>query len=195
MRQRPSSPRLESVSEADLVRQAQAGDELAFEQLVRAHADRLFAVLLNLLGNRSEAEDAAQETMLRAWRAIGSFQGRSQFFTWLYRIALNEANRTLEKKSRLLGRVALDDQGQIAGPASEEPSGRAEQKELREAIADALLALPPEYRIAIVLRDVEGLSTRDAANIVGIGQAAFKSRLHQARLEVRSSLGDEALLA
>lgn len=194
MRQRPSSRSVESDWEADLVRQAQAGDELAFEQLARAHADRLFAVLLTLLGDRSDAEDVAQETMLRAWRAIGSFQGRSQFFTWMYRIAVNEVNRSLEKRGRQLGRVASEDEIQVAGPASEEPAGRAEQNELRQAIAEALLALPPDHRVAIVLRDVEGLSTRDAASIVGIGQAAFKSRLHQARLEVRFILGDEVLI-
>jgi len=194
MSQGPSGHQAGSASEADLVRQAQAGNELAFEQLARAYTNRLFAVLVHLLGDRSEAEDVAQETMLRAWRAVGSFQGRSQFFTWLYRIAVNEANRSLEKRGRLSRRVALDGQDLIAVPASEEPPGRAEQKELRQAIAEALLALPPDHRVAIVLRDVEGLSTRDAANIVGIGQAAFKSRLHQARMAVRASLGDEVLV-
>ena len=181
--------------EGELVARAQAGDVQAFEQLAGAHADRLFAMLLRLLGDRAEAEDVAQEILLRAWRGIGRFQGRSQFFTWLYRIAINEANRSLQKSARRPGGVPIDEQGlQVAACASEEPPRRSERHEVREALDRALNNLPPSHRTAIVLRDVEGLSTRDAAEIAGIGEAAFKSRLHQARLKVRVELGDEALI-
>jgi RNA polymerase sigma-70 factor (ECF subfamily) len=160
-----------------------------------AHADRLFAVLLRLLGNRSEAEDVAQEVMLRAWRGIGRFHGRSLFFTWLYRIAINEANRSLERSTRRPVSVSIDaDVLQVPADARDEPSRRLEQTELRNALSKALAGLPPDYRTAIVLRDLEGLSTQQAAEIAGVGLAAFKSRLHQARLRVRAAIGDEALI-
>ena len=112
--------------------------------------------VLRLLGNRSEAEDVAQEVMLRAWRGIGRLRGRSLFLTWLYRIAINEANRSLEKSSRRPMSVSIDAEAlRVPADAQDEPSRRLEQTELRQALAE----LPPDYRTAIVLRDVEGLST------------------------------------
>ncbi len=181
-------------TETSLLARARAGDVDAFEQLAGAHADRLFAVLLRLLGDRSEAEDVAQEVMLRAWQGIARFQGRSSFFTWLYRIAVNEANRSLAKRSRGPASVSIDAQArQLPAPPPDEPSRQAENSDLRAALGTALTSLPPPYRTAIVLRDVEGLSTQEAAEIAGISQAAFKSRLHQARLRVRAAIGDEAL--
>ena len=183
------------ATETGLVARAQAGDMHAFEQLASAHADRLFAVLLRLLGDRAEAEDVAQEVLLRAWRGISRFHGRSLFFTWLYRIAVNEANRSLDKNARRPVTVPLDEGVLgVPAPAGGEPSRRVEQLELREALDKALRELPLTYRTAIVLRDVEGLCTRDAAEITGVSEAAFKSRLHQARLKVRAALGDDALI-
>lgn len=182
-------------TEAGLVTLAKSGDVRAFEQLAGAYADRLFAVLLGLLGDRSEAQDVAQEVMLRAWRGISRFHGRSLFFTWLYRIAINEANRSLEKRSRQPTQVAIDANVlQLPATAADEPATQYEQAELRAALRAALAELPPAYRTAIVLRDFERLSTQQAAQIVGISQAAFKSRLHEARLRVRAAVGDELLL-
>jgi len=181
-------------TEAELVARAGGGDAAAFEQLAGAHADRVFAVLLRLLGDRGEAEDVAQEVMLRAWRGIGRFHGRSLFFTWLYRIAINEANRSLDKSSRRAESVPIGAEAlQLAAAAKDEPSRQVEHAELREALSRAMAGLPPAYRTAIVLRDVEGLSTQQAAEIAGVGQAAFKSRLHQARQRLRVAIGDEAL--
>ncbi len=91
-------------TEASLLARAQAGDVTAFERLSGAYADRLFMLLVRLLGDRAEAEDVAQEVMLRAWRGIARFRGQSSYFTWLYRIAVNEANRALEKRARQPGR-------------------------------------------------------------------------------------------
>ena len=182
-------------TEASLLARAQAGDVAAFERLSSAYADRLFMLLLRLLGDRGEAEDVAQEVMLRAWQGISRFRGQSSYFTWLYRIAVNEANRALEKRARRPAGVPLGaDELQLPAPAAADPAQQAEYSELRRALAKALAELPPALRTAIVLRDVEGLSTQEAAEITGLGQAAFKSRLHQARLRVRAAIGDQALL-
>ncbi len=183
-------------TEASLLARAQAGDVSAFERLSSAYADRVFMLLLRLLGDRSEAEDVAQEVMLRAWQGISRFQGRSSYFTWLYRIAVNEANRALEKKARRPAGVSIGaHELQLPASPAHDPSRQAENSELRLALGRALAELPPVLRTAIVLRDVEGLSTQEAAEIAGVGQAAFKSRLHQARLRVRAAIGDEALVS
>ena len=182
-------------TEASLLARAQAGDVGAFEQLSSTYADRIYMLLLRLLGDGGEAEDVAQEVMLRAWQGISRFRGQSSYFTWLYRIAVNEANRALEKRARRPASVPLGaDELQLPAPAAAGPAQEAENSELRRALAKALAELPPALRTAIVLRDVEGLSTQEAAEVTALGQAAFKSRLHQARLRVRAAIGDQALV-
>lgn len=189
------SSRATETPERELVGRAQAGDLAAFEELVGMHADRLYTVVLRLVGDRGEAEDVVQETLLRAWRGIGRFQRRAMIFTWLYRIAVNESNRALERRLRGGTIVPVDEEAvQVPAPVHERPANRAEQHELRDALELAIANLAPPYRTALVLRDVEGLSTREAAEIAGVGEAAFKSRLHEARLKVRASLGDAALV-
>jgi RNA polymerase sigma-70 factor, ECF subfamily len=190
------TPLTENTPERELIGRAQAGDVGAFEALAGVHANRLYTVVLRFVGDGSEAEDVVQETLLRAWRGIGGFQGRAMVFTWLYRIAVNESNRALERRLRRRATVPVDDEAvQVPAPPHEGPADRAEQRELREALECAIAKLAPPYRTALLLRDVEGLSTREAAQITGVGEAAFKSRLHQARLKVRASVGDVALVA
>jgi RNA polymerase sigma-70 factor, ECF subfamily len=182
-------------TEASLLARAQAGDVTAFERLSGAYAGRLFMLLLRLLGDRSEAEDVAQEVMLRAWRGITRFRGQSSYFTWLYRIAVNEANRALEKRARRAADLPIGAQElQLPASAAFDPARQAEHNDLRRALGQALAQLPPALRTAIVLRDVEGLSTQEAAEVAGVSQAALKSRLHQARLRVRAAVGDQALV-
>jgi RNA polymerase sigma-70 factor (ECF subfamily) len=181
-------------TEADLVVRAQAGDVAAFEVLSGAYAGRLFMLLLRLLGDPDEAMDVAQEVMLRAWQGITRFHGRSSYFTWLYRIAVNEASRALDRRARRPAGVAIGARElDLPASAADEPARQAESRELRAALRRALAELPPPLRAAIVLRDVEGLSTQEAAQVAGVGQAAFKSRLHQARQRVRAAVGDDAL--
>jgi len=182
-------------TEASLIARAKAGDVSAFERLSSGYADRLFMLLLRLLGDHGEAEDVAQEVMLRAWQGIARFRGQSSYFTWLYRIAVNEANRVLAKRARRPASVSIGARElQLPAAAAHDPSRQAENSELRRSLGEALAQLPPELRTAIVLRDVEGLSTQEAAEIAGVSQAAFKSRLHQARLRVRATIGDETLV-
>jgi RNA polymerase sigma-70 factor (ECF subfamily) len=176
--------------ETDLVARAQAGDRAAFEQLVRLHADRLYAVVLRVLGDRHEAEEVVQETFLRAWRSLSRFELRSQFFTWLYRIGVNEARRSQERRRTRPQSAPLANAELQVPDEREAPQARAEAHELRGALEAAILGLPLDYRMPLVLRDVEGLSTAQAAAVMELGEAAFKSRLHRARLAVRSAVED-----
>jgi RNA polymerase sigma-70 factor, ECF subfamily len=176
------------ASGRDLVDRARAGDRRAFEQLVRLHADRLYAVVVRLVGDRYDAEEAVQETFLRAWRSLDRFEGRSQFFTWLYRIGVNEAKRIHARHAVRPTPVALDQAPGEVPDRRAEPHARTEAHELRRALEAAILGLPIKYRTPLVLRDVEGLSTAEAAAVMKLGEAAFKSRLHRARLAVRAAV-------
>lgn len=183
------------TKETELLARAQCGDVVAFEELARTCVDRVFALALRLVGDRGDAEEVVQETLLRAWRGIRGFRGRSGFPTWLHRIAVNEAHRNLEKGTRRPRTVPLGSEHlQVGSSPDHEPPRQAEYHELLTALESALFDLPLPYRTAVVLRDIDGLSTRDAAKIAGVGEAAFKSRLHQARLRLRTSLGDDALI-
>jgi RNA polymerase sigma-70 factor (ECF subfamily) len=179
------------ADDAPLVERAREGDRIAFEELVRRYADRLYAVVLRFLGDRQEAEEVTQEAFLRAWRGIAGFHGRSEFFTWLYRIGINEAKRRAERGAPTEPSVSLDEQPSAAPTdRRDEPHRRAEQRDLRHALEQAVRALPPKYRAALILRDIEGLSTREAADIMELHESAFKSRLHRARLAVREAIED-----
>ena len=179
-----------SINEQRLVAKAQAGDRLAFEALVRIHADRLYGVVLHLCGTPHEAEEVTQETFIRAWCAIARFDGRSQLFTWLYRIGVNEAKRRLQRGERALRTVSLEESPGDPPDLSKAPERHAERGALRAALERAVRALPLPYRAPLVLRDIEGLTTGEAAEILGISEAALKSRLHRARALVREALED-----
>lgn len=130
-----------------------------------------------------------QEAFLRAWRAIGRFDGRSQFFTWLYRIGVNEAKRRASRSDTSVRVVSIDEAPHPELPDPREASElRAQQSEVRVALEHAVRALPIDYRAPLVLRDIEGLSTREAAEILGLSEPALKSRLHRARVSVREAL-------
>jgi RNA polymerase sigma-70 factor (ECF subfamily) len=179
-----------NIDDSDLVVRARRGDRIAFEALVRLHADRLHSVVRRLVDDPHEAEEVTQEAFLRAWRSISKFQGDSQFFTWLYRIGVNEAHRRAARQTAKGRVVSLDEQ--LAEPADPRPGPqrRAEHSDLRRALEHAIRDLPADRRAPLVLRDVEGLSTSEAAAILGVGEAAFKSRLHRARLIVRKAVRD-----
>jgi len=177
-----------------LVALARDGDRAAFDELVRRHADGLYAVVVRLCADRHEAEEVTQEAFLRAWRGLPAFRGDAQFFTWLYRIGVNEARRRADgRRRRQVIVVSLDEQREHASrDGSVQPVDRAEQADLRGTLDAAIAALPVDQRAALVLRDVEGLSTTQAAAVLGLREAAFKSRLHRARELLRAGLADHA---
>ena len=174
--------------EMALVAMAQAGDQAAFEDLVRRYSPRLRAVLFRILREPEAAQDAAQDALLRAWQNLDRFQARSSFFTWLTRIGINEAYRTI-RRDEAAGALPLDDAiGERIAGWGDQPDEVFESREFLAAVEQGLSRLPIEYREAVVLRDVEGLSTSEAAEILGLGERALKSRLHRGRMALRREL-------
>jgi len=178
-------------SENELIRRARGGDEEAFAELVVLHADRVLGALRRFGLDASEADEVAQEVFLRAWRGLPRFEGRSQFSTWLYRIAFNEAQRRLARRPPPRAEADPDrDDPVVSLPESPNlgPEAQTLDHEFEQTLERALEQLPMEWRAAVVLRDIEGLSTHEAAEIVGVGEAAFKSRLHRGRMQLRALL-------
>jgi RNA polymerase sigma-70 factor, ECF subfamily len=185
-----------ALSEHDLIARARGGDQDAFAELVMRHADRVVAVLRRFGLEAGEADDVAQEVFLRAWRGLERFEERSRFSTWLYRIAFNEAQRRLARRTLPRAQPPPDArQGDtpdpvaaLPEPAESGPEAKALAGEFERHLEAALNELPAEWRTAVVLRDIEGLSTHDAAEVAGVGEAAFKSRLHRGRMQLRALL-------
>ena len=173
--------------EAALVVRLRQGDRRAFEELVIAYQHRLFGVAFRMLGNRAEAEEIAQETFLRAHRALPEFRGEARLHTWLYAIASRLCLNRLAAAERRL--VRGDDEA-LAATASAEPSAAAvlERAELDAAIREAIAALPEERRIVVVLRDLEGLSYEEIAEVLALEPGTVRSRLHRARLDLKAKL-------
>jgi RNA polymerase sigma-70 factor, ECF subfamily len=166
----------------ELVELARTGDQEAFELLVVRHGDRLHATLRSFGLTPSEADDVAQETLLRAWRGLAAFRGHAGFFTWLYRIAFNEAQRRLARRTPA---AELSDDLPDLRPATH---SAVEHRELARALDDAISRLAPDLRAPVLLRDVEGCSTDEAAQILDLKPAALKSRLHRGRMALREQL-------
>ena len=160
----------------------------------------MYRLALRITGSNEDAEEAAQDALWTAARKIGTFKGESAFGSWLYRIAANAAYQKLrarKAKSREIGMddvlPTLDDDGRHFEPMadwSDRVDEQALQGELRRVLSDAIDGLPPDYRTALVLHDVEGLSNPDIAETLGISLPAVKSRVHRSRLFVRKQLAD-----
>ncbi|HEV3228114.1 MAG TPA: sigma-70 family RNA polymerase sigma factor [Solirubrobacteraceae bacterium] len=179
------------TAERELIAQARSGDERAFAEIVRIHGDRVYRALRRFGLDADEADDVAQEVFLRAWRGLGSFQERARLSTWLYRISFNEAQRRLARRppaSAGRGPDDTDEVDRVPEDSLRGPQGRALDREFEAMLEGALAELPDDWRVAVILRDIEGLSTEEAARVVGVRQAAFKSRLHRGRVQLRSQL-------
>src|SRR5712691_10948053 len=182
--------------EGQLVSAAKAGDISAFEELVNRYERKIFRLGMNITQNREDAEDVMQDAFLKSYQNLDRFQGDSRFYTWLVRIAVNEALMKLRK--RRPNQVSLDEpltqaDGEDSvfreiedwGPS---PEKKFAQIELNEILNSVIGELDPIFRVAFLLRDVEGLSTEETAQILGISVAAVKSRLLRARLKLRQKL-------
>lgn len=178
------------IDEQEMVQRLKAGDQQAFEELVRTLGGRMLAVARRLLKDEDTARDAVQDALLSAFRAIQTFDGHSQLSTWLHRIVINAALMRIRSRARrpehpiepLLPRFAED--GHHAEPVLSwalSAEQALEQKETRLLVRRAINELPATYRNVLLLRDIEGLSTKEAADAVGVTENALKLRLHRAR--------------
>ena len=180
--------------DADLVAGAQGGDLEAFEELVRRHSRLIYRALVAILGDRDEAEDAMQDAFLSAFRHIAGFQGRSRFSTWLVSVARNEALQRLRhrKHTESLDAFELGEEHdfrprQVRG-WQENPEQLYSKAEIRQIVERGILQLSTKYRVVVMLRDVEQLSTHDVARKLGISVPAVKTRLLRGRLMLREWL-------
>jgi RNA polymerase sigma-70 factor, ECF subfamily len=189
MSEAPPSPP-QAPDEAPLVARARERDPDAFEQLIAAQAPQLQRMLRRVLVSPSDAEEVLQETFLKAWRAIERFRGEARFSTWLYRIALNEARRRqaydAHRRALPIDDVMLDLPDLSAGPAL-----LAESAEFQGFIEQCVSELPANYREAVILRDVEGLSNEEAAAVLELNLRNFKSRLHRGRMAIRRRVEEQ----
>lgn len=194
----PSPHRLPSTIARDdellLVAAAQAGDPTAFEELVNRYEGKIFRLTRNITGNHEDAEDAMQDAFLKAYSHLQDFHGDSRFYTWLVRIAANEALMRLRK--RRPNQLSLDEpvEGETDlfpreledwGPT---PEQKYAQTEMQGIVGEVIDRLEPEFRIVFLLRDFEELSTQETAEALGISVPAVKSRLLRARLKLREKL-------
>jgi RNA polymerase sigma-70 factor (ECF subfamily) len=184
------------ATESRLIERVQQGDNEAFYQLVQPYERGVYLAALSIVRKDSDAEEVAQEAILKAFKSLARFRGESKFSTWLIQIAINEAKMRLRKDRPQLYESLQE------GPRSDHgdyiprdfadwreiPSQALSRKELRQALAQALAGLPEKYRSVFVLRDVQQLSIHETAQVLGITEANVKTRLSRARLQMRDAL-------
>ncbi|HJZ65738.1 MAG TPA: sigma-70 family RNA polymerase sigma factor [Candidatus Acidoferrum sp.] len=184
------------ANEAELIRRVNNGDKEAFYDLVRPYERALFTSTMSILNNQADAEEAAQEAVLKAFANISRFRAESKFSTWLIKIAINEARLKLRKDRRHLYEsvdepISAEEGDYIPKDFAdwrEIPSEALQRKELGNALKRALAALPEKYREVLILRDIQHLSIEEASQVLGISPGNVKTRLLRARLQMRDAL-------
>lgn len=183
-------------NETELVAQSRKGDGEAFSTLVNQYDRNIYRLAMNITGNREDAEDVLQEAFLKAYTNLDRFQGNSRFYTWLVRIAVNEALMKLRKRrgdrSVSLDEPVTTDDNQVMPREIEDwddnPEERYAKTELQRIVNEAIEGLEPQFRMVVVLRDVEQLSTEETAELLDLSVPAVKSRLLRGRLKLRERL-------
>ena len=185
-----------NAAESNLIRRVNEGDAEAFYELVRPYERAVFLAALSIVKNEADAEEVAQEAVLKAFKGLSRFRQEAKFSTWLIQITINEAKIKSRKDRRHL--YESIDEGQQSEEGDyipkdfadwrEIPSEALEQRELREALSGALESLPEKYRTVLILRDVQHLSISETAQALGLSEANVKTRLSRARLRMRDAL-------
>ena len=194
-----TTPAQADVSELDLVKQCQAGQTEAFDQLVTRYRTRVFAMIYNMVHNEQDAWDLAQDSFLKAWKSIKRFQGKSSFYTWIYRIVMNVTIDWLRKKQVKGTGAEFDDAIQLKeiDPASRTvpkadalPHERMEQNEIRARIDAAIAQLSPEHRAVVLMKETEDMQYHEIAETLGCSIGTVMSRLFYARKKLQILLRD-----
>jgi RNA polymerase sigma-70 factor (ECF subfamily) len=182
-------------SEQDLLTRAQAGDRAAFSRLVRIHQRRVYACAVQVLGGGGDADDAVQETFMRAWRAIDRFDGRSQLSTWLYRVCVNVCLNHLRKRKRNdasdLGDPKIPEPEADPTQGQNDPRHTVEAQQLQARLAEALDGLSESLRTTVIMVLVDGMPQKDVAQVLGCSEGTIAWRIHEARRRLRLVLGPE----
>jgi RNA polymerase sigma-70 factor (ECF subfamily) len=182
-----------SDPDTDLVAGAIRGDRTAFEALVRGHHRRLYRILLCVTGNTADAEDATQTAFLKAFQHLEDFEGRARFGTWLTRIAINEGLECVRTRKPMESLSPEEEDREPFRPRlvrawADDPEQLYQREELRAVVERAVASLPMRYRMAVLLRDLEQLSTAEAAAALGLGIPTLKTHLLRGRLMLREAL-------
>lgn len=176
----------DNSTDSQLVERAQAGDQRAFELLVRKYQYKIIQLVSRLVGD-ADAPDVAQETFIRAWRALPGFRGQSAFYTWLYRIGINTAKNTLVSRSRRPADQDIDvADAELFGHTEHlsdiaTPEAELLTEEIKQCVTSTIMSLPPDLRQAITLRELEGLSYEEIAEVMDCPIGTVRSRIFRAR--------------
>lgn len=178
------------ADDTELITRCRRGDSAAYGELVRRYQDRLYNTVYRLVGHEEDARDAVQDAFLSAYQSLRKFKGDSRFFTWLYRIAVNAAI-TRKRKDRLNNRVDSAHNFDAPEPSVEDEPGRGlERADDERVLQTALNRMTPEFRVALVLKEIDGLKYEEIAEVVGVPIGTVRSRIHRGRLELTELLRD-----
>ena len=184
--------------DADLVERAQEGELAAFDELVRRHSARLYALIYHMTSHREDTHDLLQEVFAKAYRSLGRFRGQSQFYTWLYSIATNMTLNYLKKRNRRARAMSLDDldtvierdEDFIALTTPRSPEKEAGLKELQKKLNEAMQTLSDDHRAVVVMYDIQGLPHAEISRIMGVSEGTIRSRLFYAHRQLQSQLDE-----
>jgi RNA polymerase sigma-70 factor (ECF subfamily) len=185
----------EAATATALVAAAKAGDQRAFESLVRRYRKRIFALALHITGSASEADDITQDVFLKAYRALPDFEGRSQFFTWVYRMTVNRSLNSRRDRARR-GEDTLDDprlELAVAVDARSNPSRAAELRQTYARLLRALDSLPVDMRTTVILVSLQGLSHGEVAIVQNVSDGTIAWRMHEARRRMNEAMAPEKI--
>lgn len=188
---------MEKIKEKILIDRCKNGDVAAFEELISGYEKRVFNIIYRIIGDYNEAEDISQEVFIKVFRTIKNFKEKSSFYTWLYRVAVNECINVLKERRKIYAysvdspiKVEDDEIIREIRDDKESPEKRFEYKELRACLEDALNRISYEHRMMIVLRDIQGFSYEEIAEIMQCPTGTVKSRISRARKALRELLAE-----
>jgi RNA polymerase sigma-70 factor (ECF subfamily) len=183
-------------SDQELIQKVQTGDASAFDLLVERYKVRLYGMIYNMLGNHDDAADLSQESFVKAFKSIGSFQSKSNFYTWLYRIGVNTVLNFIKRRKdnhlslNEMGTGVEDDPSFKELTSRETVSGSVDREELQEKLNEALQKLSEEHRAVVVLHDIEGMKHQEIAKVLRCSEATARSRLFYAHQQLQALLAN-----